>query len=327
MNRVLIGFFVIVLACAARSDVPRARDPIPNATFAVEAEPVFLNDNDRRVTRLGALEWLGGWALSADHDNFGGISALDVDGPHFTALSDQGAVIRFTQAADGSFQNGSVAPLPRGCSRNRYKSDQDTESIARRAPGGPIWSGLEGRNMMCRFDSRLYRAEGEAQPSAMKDWKLASGPEAIVWLKDGRLAVFAEASVRGDPRVTPLLLFSGDPVDHATRVAERLYRAPSGFRPVDAARLPDGRVLVLNRRFAFPFQFTAKLVVIAPSEFDGSAIVSGKEVATFAPPIISDNLEALAVQTTTDATLIWIASDDNFQWPQRNLLLKFRWMD
>jgi hypothetical protein len=326
MNRVLIGLFVILLSGTARSDVPRARDPIPTAVFAIHAQPLHLNESDARATRLGALEWLGGWALTGDHNNFGGISALDVDGHRFIALSDQGAVIRFEQQSDGSFQGGSIAPLPKGCSRNRYKSDQDTESIARSAPSGPIWAGLEGRNMVCRFDPSLHRADGEAQPAAMQNWKLASGAEAMVWLADGRLAVFAEAAVRGDPSLTPLLLFAGDPINRGRRVVERLYRAPPGFRPVDAARLPDGRVLVLNRRFAFPFQFTAKLVVIAPNQFN-SAVVAGRDVATFAPPIISDNLEAIAVQTTKDATLIWIASDDNFQWPQRNLLLKFRWTD
>jgi hypothetical protein len=37
-----------------------------------------------------------------------------------------------------------------------------------------------------------------------------------------------------------------------------------------------------------------------------------------------DNFEALAIAREGDATILWIASDDNNAWWQQSLLLKFR---
>lgn len=327
MKRILAGIFVCVLTALVRSDVPRPRDPILPASFALTAEAVVLDSSDPARKRLGRLTWLGGWALSADSAEFGGISALDMQRGHAVALSDKGSVVRFTQLRDASFTDGTVSPIPNGCSRNRYKSDQDTESLARQNPDGVIWAGLEARNMICRFDPALHQTTGAVSPLGMARWSRGSGAEAMVWLASGRLAVFAESPPGSGTALTPVLIFDGDPVDAGTKVEERLYKAPQGFRPVDAARLPDGRVLVLNRRFRLPYQFTAVLVLIDPAQFAGAGLVEGAEVARFEPPVITDNFEALSVETTKDATLVWIASDDNFQWPQRNLLLKFRWQD
>ena len=45
------------------------------------------------------------------------------------------------------------------------------------------------------------------------------------------------------------------------------------------------------------------------------------------PPLIVDNLEALAVERVGGALRIWIASDDNFSMLFRTLLLQFELME
>jgi hypothetical protein len=90
------------------------------------------------------------------------------------------------------------------------------------------------------------------------------------------------------------------------------------------AELPDGRVLVLNRRVSLADFFTARLVMIDRGAIRPGARVQGREIATLAAPLLHDNFEALAVTEEQGATIVWIASDDNREWFEQSLLLKFR---
>jgi hypothetical protein len=63
--------------------------------------------------------------------------------------------------------------------------------------------------------------------------------------------------------------------------------------------------------------------VIDPAEIATMKVVEGRELARLAPPLSVDNMEALAVERDGARTIIWIASDDNFNPMQRTLLMKF----
>nr|WP_295669950.1 esterase-like activity of phytase family protein [Sphingomonas sp.] len=100
--------------------------------------------------------------------------------------------------------------------------------------------------------------------------------------------------------------------------------AAQNYDPSDATLLPDGRILVLNRRFALPFNFTAKLTIIDPKAIRPGARVNGEEIAPLNAPLLHDNFEGLAVRQEGPDTVIWIVSDDNQLFLRRSLLLKFR---
>ena len=107
-----------------------------------------------------------------------------------------------------------------------------------------------------------------------------------------------------------------------TSAAEGL---PAGYDPTDMTELSDGRLLILNRRLNLSFAlFTAKLVIVDRTAIREGATVEGREVATLAPPFLHDNFEALAATQEQGATIVWIASDDNREWFEQSLLLKFR---
>src|SRR3546814_9947122 len=91
----------------------------------------------------------------------------------------------------------------------------------------------------------------------------------------------------------------------------------------DAALLPDGRILFLNRRFTLLEGVSAKLTVGRLPKAGEGNIISGEELAAFIRPVTVDNMEALSVTREDARTLVWIASDDNFSALQRSLLLKF----
>jgi hypothetical protein len=145
----------------------------------------------------------------------------------------------------------------------------------------------------------------------MAHWATAYGAEAIVRLRDGRFLVFAEADPENTDLPSPVLLFSGDPL------------APS----TQSIPLPDGRILVLQRVFALPLRWRTRLIVIDPAELRENALIRGREVARLAPPLLTENFEALAVTQEKRRPIIWIASDDNFWALQQTYLLKFTLKD
>ena len=161
----------------------------------------------------------------------------------------------------------------------------------------------------------------------MAHWATAYGAEAIVRLRDGRFLVFAEADPENTDLPSPVLLFSGDPLAPSTQSIPLRLASPDGFRPSDAAQLPDGRILVLQRAFALPLRWRTRLIVIDPAELRENALIRGREVARLAPPLLTENFEALAVTQEKRRPIIWIASDDNFWALQQTYLLKFTLKD
>jgi hypothetical protein len=159
----------------------------------------------------------------------------------------------------------------------------------------------------------------------MADWPLAGGAESMVRLRDGTFLVISETGRpqrRRDLRI--VLRFAGDPTESSAPPETLGYAPPPGYDPTDAAELPDGRLLVLNRRLSLTGLFTAKLVIADFRGVPAGGVVRGTELASFERPLLHDNFEALAITREGPDTIVWIASDDNQQFWQQSLLLKFR---
>ena len=69
--------------------------------------------------------------------------------------------------------------------------------------------------------------------------------------------------------------------------------------------------------------FTARLSLVTLPRLEAGVILTGRVVATFAPPGLTDNFEALALSRENGKPVLWVASDDNLFFLQRTLLLKF----
>ncbi|MEI9927305.1 MAG: esterase-like activity of phytase family protein [Sphingomonas sp.] len=119
------------------------------------------------------------------------------------------------------------------------------------------------------------------------------------------------------------LRFVGDPTESSRGFAFS-YVPPDGYDPSDMTELRDGRLVVLNRRATLFGGFTAKLVLVDPAAIWPGAIVGGRVIATLGAPLTRDNFEALAATHEGAATILWIATDDNLEWFEQSLLMKFR---
>jgi len=288
---------------------------------------VPLDPSNPAQSRLGRLTYLGGVRLVSPDLSFGGFSAMHVQGDRFTLLSDRGNIVQFDMGGDWLPRGIRFADLPGGPGTGAFRHNRDAESLAYDPATGKFFVGFEARNAIWRYDAGLTKAEEGTQPPAMQEWSENGGPESMARLHDGRFILISETTRpdggrRRSERVA--LIFGRDPLDRNSSVETLSYVPPAGYDPSDAVALPDGRLLVVNRRFSLGGLFTAKLTVVDLGGAKAGTVLRGTEIATFARPVQHDNFEALAITREGDATILWIASDDNNQWWQQSLLLKFR---
>ena len=308
---------------------------IPNRSQSVAAVAVPLNLTDPAQRTVGALRFIGAWHLRSDNSDFGGFSALGrlPDG-RFLALSDAGwmAAFRLTPKKDGgaAIVDSFIARLPgaEGIGPDGEEltyEDRDSESLTRDADGRNFWVGYENRNAIRRMDGGFVRVEAAVQPPAMAHWPSNGGAEAIVKLTDGRFLVFSETADAADGG-TEVLLFAGDPTERGPAPTPMRYIAPDGYRVTDAAQLPDGDVLLLNRAIGLK-GFSAKLVRLPLGSIGGDAPIKGEVIAALASPLTVDNMEGLLVEPVRvdgrERTFVWLISDDNYFGLQRTILMQF----
>ncbi|WCP71948.1 esterase-like activity of phytase family protein [Sphingomonas hankookensis] len=289
----------------------------------VTTTPVDLFAGDPARRRLGALTYLGGVELRSPDPVFGGFSSMRVEGTRFTLLSDGGGIVRLTMGRDWQVRDAAARELPGGPGTGWEKRDRDSESMAV-LPGGDVLVGFERANALWRYDHDLRRVVGSRAPRSMRKWSANSGPEAVATLPDGSVVVFSESNAKRGLKGFAAIRFKGNPIDPAVPWYGFRYVAPPEFAVTDALALPDGRLLVLVRRFGLPQLFTARLQLVEAGAIRPGAIVTGRTISAFEGDAIHDNFEALALTRENGRDILWVASDDNQAFWQRSLLLKFR---
>lgn len=304
--------------------------PVLGRDGRIDAVQVPLDPADSARSRVGALTYLGGVRLTSSDPAFGGFSAIHVEGGKFLLLSDGGNIVRFRMGSDWRPTDIRFDDLP-GPGSGWYKWERDTESLTRDPKTGKWWVGYEIRNDIARYDPGLTRREAYRFSRAtrtsdpMQQWDDNGGPESLVRLRDGKFIALSESTYpEGEPAQREGLLFAGDPTKRRIGVTRFRYVPPAGFSPSDMAELPDGRLLVLNRRFAIGEWFTAKLTIVDRKAISRGAVVRGREIASFAGSLTRDNFEAVAVVREGGETILWLATDDNRSFFERSLLMKFR---
>ena len=299
------------------------RLPLYDGTPTVRVERVALDARDPARVRIGPLTYLGGLHFRSRDPSFGGFSSIAVRGNRFLLLADGGLTFGFAMDRDLSPRDYRFGALPDGPGTGWSKRDRDSESLAVDPATGRMWVGFERANAIWRYAPGFARAEAARAPREMARWPANGGAEAMVRLPDGRFLIVSEDAdaPAGGKRA---LLFDRDPTDPAARSQAFRVIVPARYRPTDAALLPDGRLLILTRAVSLGDGFTAKLLLVDPREVS-RGVIRGREIATFAYPLLHDNFEGLAITREGAATIVWMISDDNSpSLFQRSLLLKFR---
>ncbi len=324
MRRILIVLLLAILLLPA----PHKNKPQPfgSGPLLVRARALSLNAADPAQRDLGRLHYLGGWQLNSIHHGFGGISSLlaEPDG-QILALSDSGTLMGFHIGPGKADRRPFIAPLPiRPQDRDRPWWAWDSEAMTHDPATQRYWVGFELQQMICRYSPGFARVEACRTWPEIEAWPETGSIESLARLPDGRFLVLAEMGMTADGS-HDTLLFAGDPAEATTAAPMHLrYVPPRGYRPTDAVALDDRHILVLNRRLTLQELFTATLAIVElPERPRPGDRLKAHALARLAPPLLADNFEGLAVTQEGGRRVIWIASDDNHEFFQRTLLLKF----
>ena len=318
---------VFLAACAAPIETRTADAAAGPDLIQITARPVMLDPRDPAADRVGQLAYRGGVSLTANDARFGGWSDVDIsdDGMRLTAISDRGfwfeAVVEYDEKGGlAQLKEGRLGYLLNLGGRRQPGLIGDAEGLAR-APDGSFFVSYERRPRIWLYPAAdpPFSAPPRVvpQPPGASAMPENGGIEALVRLPGGRLlALSEELKTEGGAHVG----WVGD----GRSWSRVTYEAGTDFKPTGAARLPDGDVLVLERRFTRMTVPAARIVRVRAEALRPGAHIVGKEIALIEPPLTFDNFEGISVrQGSGGETLIFLLSDDNYFFLQRTLLLMF----
>jgi hypothetical protein len=303
----------------------------------VKAQPIEGFDKlDTQKTRFGKLTWKGGLELTSPSPNFGGWSALALgpDGKSLVALSDAGTWMTGTLVYDGDKPTGITkarlgALLERAGTPFTDYEDRDAEGMAvvegTPAKGRALVS-FERNHRIGWFDvdeNGLSPVQSYVPlPPAMQDAEDNRGLEAVTMLRGGpykgSLVAIAERLPDGSGNHTGWIWVNGK--------AQTFHVVNSdGYDITDVAALPNGGLLVLERRFRLPEGVKTRLLLVRANELRPGALVRGEMLLDASMNQEIDNMEGMAVHAAADGgVIVTLISDDNFNHSlQRTLLLQF----
>lgn len=294
-------------------------------------------------TRFGTLEWLGGLQISDAGGVIGGLSevhtwnqgrsllALSDDGVWFTADLDTAANGRPLDLRDARVADMDVAGLA-----GRDKLDLDSEGLAIRRRGDRLEAAVsfEAKHRILVFsgaaDPRGFAALAgvplPGQPAEIKTLRWSKGLEALAAAPAGHplgdaLVAIAEWP-RRDETDMPGFIIGG------SRPGTFHVKRRDNFDPTSAAFLPDGDLLLLERRVQLLTGPGMRLRRIKAADIAPGALVDGEVLLTANITEAIDNMEGLAVDTAPDGgTILTLISDDNRSLMQRSLILRFKLLD
>jgi len=304
----------------------------PPVAIEVRSEPITAFDvRDPSLRQFGLLEFRGGLVLRSSYEHFGGISAIRVapDGAHFIALTDKGWWFRGRIVYEGTRPSGiadaEMAPILGADGRPlAARGWYDTESIAE--DGGTLYVGIERVHQIVRFDygkeGLLARGRPIALPPGLRSLPPNRGIEALVFVPKGlplagTLIAISERGLDKAGNTNGFLIGGASPGNFAVRRS-------SNFDITDAALLPGGDVLLLERRFSWSSGLAVRMRRVALGEIKPGAVVDGPILFDVDLGYEIDNMEGLSVHRSAGGeTVLTLISDDNFSAVQRTLLLQF----
>ena len=290
--------------------------------------------------RAGKLKFRGGLVMSATNASFGGWSGITIepDGKHFLAVSDEGhwlsGEIAYAGKAPSGIIRARIGPIValRGRQLDK-KRDLDAEAVSPLTGSlakGTVLIGFERNQRIGIFpvaDGALLAPERYLKlPPEARRMSANKGFEAVAHIGGGpaRGAIIAFAErYPGDPKTHTGWIWLKD-ISHRLSIVDH-----GGFEITDAASLPDGRLLILERRFRWTEGVKMRLRLIAADALKPGAVLDGEILLEAAQSSEIDNMEGLAIhRAASGETVLTLISDNNFNtFLQRNLLLQFTFSD
>jgi len=326
----LLTAALLVAAVPGDAQTPPAVEPPVAIDVSAQSIAAFdIRDPSRR--QFGLLEFQGGLVLRSSYRKFGGISAIRVasDGAHFIALSDKGWWFRGRIVYDGmrpiGIADAEMAPILGADGKPLAAGDwYDTESIAE--DGGTLYVGIERVHQIMRFnygkDGLTARGQPIAVPAGLRGLPANKGLEALVFVPKGLAlaGTLIAISERGLDKAGNILAFLVGGASPGNFTVKR----SASYDISDAALLPGGDLLLLERKFSWTSGLAIRMRRIALGDIKPGAVVDGPVLFEADLGYEIDNMEGLSVHRGAGGEIVLtLISDDNFSVIQRTLLLQF----
>lgn len=308
----------------------------PAEVTHVTASPIRSFRYGSGDSRFGKLEFIGGLAFQSDNPLFGALSSIRFlpDRENLVMVMDtghwlRGRVIRDAEGRLKSLEDVRIAPMVdlfRRSGSDKY--DMDSEGIAFRGgdalisferrhrvdvyPGPDFIHARPSRTIPTLIPSKLLRSNGSFETVAVAP---KTSP------LQGAAVVVAERSKDDDGNLYAAILEG--PMRGRFTVRHR-----DSFDVSDGAFLPDGDLLLLQRRFTMAGGLGMRIVRIAAGDIRPGVVVDGEILIEADLGEQIDNMEGLDAFVAPDgSTHLVLVSDDNHSILQRSLMLEFRLLD
>ena len=326
---------IALLAVApALADKPLTVLPGPTPTTITAIAIDFDRSNPGRK-EFGKLIFRGGLNLYAKTSHFGGYSALAIDpsGRSLLAISDGGSWLRATLDYDGRHikgLSGAVVGPILGADGKPLRDDAMRDSEGMTLVDGDTQQGtalvsFERKHRIARYPFTLERFGPPTGtlplPAGAKAMVANRGIEAMALIKAGKLkgTLLALAEGRADKNGNLIGWLIGGPTPGSI-----LLKRIGGFDITDMAALPDGGIVVLERRFRFSEGIKMRIRRIAASEIRRGTLMQGEVLLDADDSLNIDNMEAIAAHRAPSGEIVLtLMSDDNFSALQRTLIMQF----
>jgi hypothetical protein len=302
-----------------------------NADISVRQIANFKVGSEEKI--FGAFEFLGGIEFESDNDLVGAISGfrfLD-DRTTFLAVADTGYWFKgkLERSEDGmpkgmsSFQIASILDQNGNASREKWQFDAEGLAIKNeqafvsfernaRIDGYPLDNVLTASveaNVPVQIPAYEFRRNGGLEALAVSPINSA--------LK-GAMVALSERSVDENGNLFAAI------VDGPQAGVFTVKRDPP-FNITDADFLPNGDLLLLERRFNIASGVGMRIRRITGSEIKKGAVLDGDVLLEAGAGYQIDNMEGLSITQNEKGHInVTLVSDDNHSFLQRNLLLEFR---
>ncbi|MEK1888808.1 MAG: esterase-like activity of phytase family protein [Phyllobacterium sp.] len=333
MRPIALAFWRALLLSAVLIPLPARTQDEGVSPAPVRANTITNFRIGSSETRFGELEFVGGLEFSSTNRDFGGFSAfryLD-NGANFIGVTDTGfwyagAIERDAEgrpAVIGTFRLAPIQSEDGVPVEGKWNSDAEGMSVS----GKTVTVSFERVHRIAEFDLDLenFASKPKYLPLPMPGNELRNncGIETIAYapelgpLKGARVAV-TEKSINKAGDVFAAVL-------EGPRKGVFYVKRNDGFDISDGDFLPNGDLLLLERRFSIASGVALRIRRIAAESIEPGATVDGRVILDADMRYQIDNMEALDVWEAKDgSTRVSLVSDDNHSIVQRNLYLEFR---
>ncbi|HWK68633.1 MAG TPA: esterase-like activity of phytase family protein [Rhizobiaceae bacterium] len=313
--------------------LPPASGQAPVARLEVSSRPITQFHIGHQTKDFGPLEFIGGLEMVSRGRHFGALSSFRFLSPggDFVGVADTGFWFFGKVVRDEAQRPVGIADFTMqamvDAKGNALDEKQYVDAEGLEVKDGVATVGFERQHRVAQF-----RIEPKDMKAPIRELDFVIPRRELRQNKGFETVVQAPA---GGPLEGSIVLVSERSLDEEGNIFAAILEGPGkgifkvkrddGFDITDGAFLPNGDLLLLERRFAVADGVAMRLRRIDGETIRAGRVADGRVLLSADMGYQIDNMEGLDVWRRADgALMVSVISDDNHSLFQRNLYLEFQ---